>query len=295
MIDFPANPTVGQEFSSGGSNWVWDGVKWVGVGGGPFLPTDGTSPMVGPLILAEDPVEPLEAGTKQYIDSKGSAEGIPIGGILIWPGSTAIGQGGQGAPPPNYLLCDGGYYLPADAPFLFDIIGGGYGWDGTNFAVPNLLDRVPVGAGSSYGLSALGGESSHVLDGNELTSHAHSVYDPTHAHSLADPGHTHGIGDPGHGHGFPDPGHAHSYTGWYTPAVNIAGGSGGTMNGQTTGGSGTGRTIQGAGTGIWTGAAGTSMGVYGAGTGIQTYGAGSSWGHNNMQPYIALYFYIRYE
>ena len=28
MIDFPANPTVGQTFTSGGVTWTWDGVKW---------------------------------------------------------------------------------------------------------------------------------------------------------------------------------------------------------------------------------------------------------------------------
>jgi hypothetical protein len=33
MIDFPANPTVGQTFSSGGFVWTWDGVKWVASGG----------------------------------------------------------------------------------------------------------------------------------------------------------------------------------------------------------------------------------------------------------------------
>jgi hypothetical protein len=28
MIDFPANPTVGQQFTAAGVTWVWDGVKW---------------------------------------------------------------------------------------------------------------------------------------------------------------------------------------------------------------------------------------------------------------------------
>jgi hypothetical protein len=29
MIDFPANPTIGQIFSAGGATWKWDGTKWV--------------------------------------------------------------------------------------------------------------------------------------------------------------------------------------------------------------------------------------------------------------------------
>ena len=28
MIDFPANPTVGQTFTSAGVTWTWDGIKW---------------------------------------------------------------------------------------------------------------------------------------------------------------------------------------------------------------------------------------------------------------------------
>jgi hypothetical protein len=29
-LDFPNSPTVGQAFSSGGTIWTWDGVKWNG-------------------------------------------------------------------------------------------------------------------------------------------------------------------------------------------------------------------------------------------------------------------------
>ena len=32
MIDFPASPTVGQTFISGGSQWTWDGTKWAASG-----------------------------------------------------------------------------------------------------------------------------------------------------------------------------------------------------------------------------------------------------------------------
>ncbi len=44
MIDFPASPTVGQQFTTAGVTWQWDGVKWIAVGGGsiPDAPNDGT-------------------------------------------------------------------------------------------------------------------------------------------------------------------------------------------------------------------------------------------------------------
>jgi hypothetical protein len=32
MIDFPASPTVGQQFTAAGVTWVWDGVKWAASG-----------------------------------------------------------------------------------------------------------------------------------------------------------------------------------------------------------------------------------------------------------------------
>ena len=34
MLDFPASPTVGQQFTAGGVTWTWDGAKWTGSGGG---------------------------------------------------------------------------------------------------------------------------------------------------------------------------------------------------------------------------------------------------------------------
>jgi len=70
MIDFPVSPTVGQQFTAGGITWIWDGSKWTTSGsGGPYLQLAGGT-LTGPLILAADPVVPLGASTKQYIDSQ---------------------------------------------------------------------------------------------------------------------------------------------------------------------------------------------------------------------------------
>jgi hypothetical protein len=41
MLDFPASPTTGEVFSSGGLQWVWDGVKWNGVSNLPMPIADG--------------------------------------------------------------------------------------------------------------------------------------------------------------------------------------------------------------------------------------------------------------
>jgi microcystin-dependent protein len=290
MIDFPANPTNGQTYTSGGATWQWDGVKWVAVGGGPFLPLAGGS-MGGP-ILAADPTAPTELTNKEYVDGRSSAA-VPVGGIIVWP---------TAALPSDYLICNGGVYNITDAPKLFAVIGAAFGGNGTTtFAVPNLLDRTVVCAGNTWALAGSGGEINHTLAAAEMPVHAHGVSDPTHNHAIADPGHSHAIGDPGHGHGFPDPGHAHSFsiTGSFgygigptavTPLVNVS------STGYGTAGSGTGRTIQAAGTGVYTGAVGTGIGnpIGARVTGIAIQNAGSGGAHNNMPPFLALYFCIRY-
>lgn len=67
---------------------------------------------------------------------------IPVGGIIMWSGSTA-------SIPTGWALCNGA--------------------NGT----PNLLDRFIVGAGSGYGVGATGGASSVTLSINEMPSHNH--------------------------------------------------------------------------------------------------------------------------
>jgi hypothetical protein len=54
MIDFPNSPAIGQIFSAVGVQWKWDGVKWVPLGGGPFLPLTGGT-LSGLLTLHSAP------------------------------------------------------------------------------------------------------------------------------------------------------------------------------------------------------------------------------------------------
>jgi Chaperone of endosialidase len=83
-LDFPASPTVGQQFTAAGVTWVWDGTKWAASGlNVAYLPLTGGT-MTGDLILNRDPQVSLGAATKQYADSKVSAAPfLPLaGGVL---------------------------------------------------------------------------------------------------------------------------------------------------------------------------------------------------------------------
>lgn len=91
---------------------------------------------------------------------------FPIG--MVFPYAAA-------AAPDGYLLCDGGSYAAADYPELFAIIGYSFGGSGSDFNVPDLVNRVPIGSGSDYSLAAVGGESTHTLDTGEIPSHSHTI------------------------------------------------------------------------------------------------------------------------
>jgi hypothetical protein len=70
MLDFPTSPTNNQIFNApNGTVWIWDGAKWTsGSTGGGFLPLAGGT-MTGELTLASDPVNALDASTKEYVDA----------------------------------------------------------------------------------------------------------------------------------------------------------------------------------------------------------------------------------
>jgi hypothetical protein len=58
MIDFPSNPTVGQQFTAAGVMWTWDGAKWTAQGLSPtFLPLSGgtlTGPLNAPVVSLQN-------------------------------------------------------------------------------------------------------------------------------------------------------------------------------------------------------------------------------------------------
>lgn len=84
-----------------------------------------------------------------------------------------------GFAPMGYVSCNGQLMPIQQNPTLFSIIGTEFGGNGTtNFEVPNFAGVSPMSAGQGPGLSprALGesgGETTVILNSNELAIHSH--------------------------------------------------------------------------------------------------------------------------
>jgi microcystin-dependent protein len=123
----------------------------------------------------------------------GSGGLSPVGSVTMWVTGTA---------PTGWLMCDGAAVSRTTYATLFGVIGTTYGAGDTTttFNVPDLLGRVPMGAGTGTGLTArtLGaeiGDESTTLTSSHIPEHLHTI---NHGHadniSADQAGHTHTIG-----------------------------------------------------------------------------------------------------
>jgi len=88
-----------------------------------------------------------------------------IGEIRIFAGNFA---------PVGWAFCDGSLLAISQNDALFNLIGTTYGGDGqTNFALPNLIGRLPVHAGPGYALGQTGGVETVTLTGSQIPVHNH--------------------------------------------------------------------------------------------------------------------------
>lgn len=92
-----------------------------------------------------------------------------VGLIMPYPGS---------AVPSWALLCDGTTYEKSDYPELWDMLDAVFEIDGDLFYVPNLTDRVPVGAGNSYDIGDMVGYATVTLTVNQIPAHTHEYKRP---------------------------------------------------------------------------------------------------------------------
>ena len=96
-----------------------------------------------------------------------------VGEIKMWAGDTV---------PYGWLLCDGSEVSKTEYPYLYSSIGDLWGTpnSSSNFKLPNLAGRVPVGYNSAdTDFATVGhtdGEKTHTLSVTELPSHRHPPY-----------------------------------------------------------------------------------------------------------------------
>jgi microcystin-dependent protein len=108
--------------------------------------------------------------------------GVPAGAIIM---------SGSDIAPSGWVLCDGQQYDGSNPTYerLFQAIGQRFGGSGTNFRVPDMQKRFPIGQSSDLSV----GLSDNLPVANRTISHNHTG--PAHTHAIS---HTHTI--PGHTH-----------------------------------------------------------------------------------------------
>jgi microcystin-dependent protein len=91
--------------------------------------------------------------------------------------------------PQGWAECNGQLLPINQNQALFSLLGTSYGGNGqTNFALPDLRDRVPMHWGNSHNsLGEKAGQSSHTLTQSELPAHIHFVSASTATTTLDNP------------------------------------------------------------------------------------------------------------
>lgn len=99
--------------------------------------------------------------------------------------------------PSGWLPCIGQTVAISQYNALFAVIGTTYGGDGvSNFKLPDLRGRVPIGQGQgpnlpAYALGQAGGEDAHALAIAEIPQHSHALMSSTVTGNTAMPGNVH--------------------------------------------------------------------------------------------------------
>lgn len=201
------------------------------------------------LVAVDADVRGLAAGQRVYAMQQGPVTvvsgrltgtqppAVPVGTLTLYTGtSTTI--------PDGYLLALGASLLRSEWPALFAVIGTTYGAaDAERFSLPNLQDRVVLGASPVVGArprNATGGVERVTLNVGQIPAHTHGSVG-AHSHTVEG-----GIGD----------------------VAGLAGGGANT-------------------------AASHIGGSTGDAGGHTHSSVGSDQSHENMQPWIALYYIIR--
>lgn len=119
------------------------------------------------------------------VGSSGGSGSVPAGSMMAWPVVT---------PPLGWLVCNGDSYTKADYGELFLAIGYTFGGAGSLFLLPDMRNRILMGAGTTVALGATAGALTKILTAANLPPHTHPVNDPGHTHIFTGDPHSHGRG-----------------------------------------------------------------------------------------------------
>ena len=123
--------------------------------GGPVTPFDNRQPSLAmKYIIALQGIFPTQGG--------GQDASLPFLGQIVAFAGTFV--------PSGWALCDGSILAISQNTALFAVLGTFYGGNGTsNFALPDLRNRIAIGAGSGVSLGEIDGENSTTITANQLT------------------------------------------------------------------------------------------------------------------------------
>lgn len=99
------------------------------------------------------------------------------GGVIITVPSGVYFPFGGVTLPDGYLWCNGASYLRSEYPTLFAAIGTRFGSaDADHFNVPNMEDRLPMGASSTKAVGSTGGSDTiNIAHTHTVNSHNHGI------------------------------------------------------------------------------------------------------------------------
>ena len=188
--------------------------------------------------------------------------------------------------PEAFLLCDGRAVSRDTYSALFDVIGTTYGsGDGsTTFNLPDLRNNVAMCSNSTYPIGSSGGESEHLLLASELAPHTHTIGSHGHSNNITAtaPKLTHSVTQPtanytalnatgsAYGNGYSRAAYYNRTSAAMTRATNLS-------------------------VAAHTASACTMSGGVTNCPAFDTESTGSGAAHDNMMPYLALTYLIRYE
>jgi microcystin-dependent protein len=122
------------------------------------------------LAANSDSKVATQKAVRAYVDALGGQTYlVPTGGILPYAGSAA---------PANFLLCDGSAVSRTTYATLFGVISTtfGVGNGSTTFNLPDLRNRVPMGAGTGTKVATFASRASNVITVTGLSDAANNEF-----------------------------------------------------------------------------------------------------------------------